>query len=45
MPENKALLGVAGGLVEAWKTYDQPKAVILFLIEDVTFNIFVISRL
>ena len=39
MPENDALSGLSGGLVEAWKIYDKPEAVIMFLIEDVTFNI------
>ena len=39
MPENEALSGLAGGLVEAWKIYDKPETVIMFLIEDVTFNI------
>ena len=39
MPENEALSGLAGGLVEAWKIYGKPEAVIMFLIEDVTYNI------
>jgi len=39
IPENKALEGLAGALVEAWKIYDVPESVILFLVEDVTYNI------
>jgi len=39
IPENKALEGLAGALVEAWKLYNVPSSVILFLIEDVTYNI------
>jgi len=39
IPENKALEGLAGGLIEAWKLYNVPSSVILFLIEDVTYNI------
>jgi len=39
IPENNALEGLAGALIEAWKHYNVPKSVILFLIEDVTYNI------
>jgi len=39
IPENHALEGLAGGLLEAWKIYNKPKSVILFLVEDVTYNI------
>jgi len=39
IPENKALEGLAGGLIEAWKLYNVPDSRILFLIEDVTYNI------
>jgi len=39
IPENRALEGLAGALVEAWRLYNVPKSVILFLIEDVTYNI------
>jgi len=39
IPDNHALEGLAGGLIEAWKIYDKPKSVILFLVEDVTYNI------
>ena len=33
------LQGLAGALVEAWRLYNVPSSVILFLIEDVTYNI------
>ena len=39
IPENNALEGLAGALVEAWRLYDVPSSVILFLVEDVTYNI------
>ena len=39
LPENTALEGLAGALVEAWRLYSVPASVILFLIEDVTYNI------
>lgn len=39
IPPNLALEGLAGGLVAAWRHYNQPSSVILFLVEDVTFNI------
>ena len=39
IPENKALEGLAGALVSAWKLYNNPKSVILFIVEDVTYNI------
>merc|ERR1719427_969998 len=39
IPDNCALEGLAGGLVEAWKIYDKPQSVILFLVEDVTYNV------
>jgi len=39
LPENTALEGLAGALVEAWRLYSVPTSVILFLIEDVTYNI------
>ena len=31
--------GLAGALVEAWRLYSVPSSVILFIIEDVTYNI------
>lgn len=39
LPENKALSGLCEGLLSAWKLYGNPKAVILFVVEDITFNI------
>ena len=39
LPDNRALEGLAGAMLEAWRLYNQPSAVILFLIEDVTYNI------
>merc|ERR1719361_911311 len=39
LPDNKALEGLAGALVEAWRLYSVPSSVILFIIEDVTYNI------
>ncbi|XP_006811195.1 glutathione synthetase-like [Saccoglossus kowalevskii] len=40
LSENRALSGLAQGLVEAWKLYKCDRAAILFLIEDVSQNIF-----
>ena len=39
IPENNALSGLAGALISAWRLYSQPKSVILFLVEDVTYNV------
>ncbi|XP_011182019.2 glutathione synthetase isoform X2 [Zeugodacus cucurbitae] len=39
MPENAALSGLCGGMIKAWEVYAEPKAVILFIIEDVSYNI------
>ncbi|XP_048505872.1 glutathione synthetase-like [Athalia rosae] len=39
LPDNNALEGLCTGLIEAWKIYGDPKSVILFVIEDVTYNI------
>jgi len=39
IPENGALEGLAGGLLEAWRIYNKPQSVIMFLVEDVTYNI------
>ncbi|XP_059485491.1 glutathione synthetase-like isoform X2 [Neocloeon triangulifer] len=39
LPENKALQGLCGGMLEAWKIYKNNKAVIMFIVEDVTYNI------
>lgn len=39
LPENNALSGLCQGMLEAWKMYGNSKAVILFIVEDVTYNI------
>ncbi|KAH8248033.1 hypothetical protein KR038_001245 [Drosophila bunnanda] len=39
MPKNNALAGLCDGMVKAWDIYAKPKAVILFIIEDVSYNI------
>ncbi|XP_050315569.1 glutathione synthetase-like isoform X4 [Anthonomus grandis grandis] len=39
LPENNALTGMTMGLLEAWKIYGDPKAAIMVIVEDVTYNI------
>ncbi|KAF4524344.1 hypothetical protein B566_EDAN015897 [Ephemera danica] len=39
LPENNALQGLCKGMLDAWKIYNNPKAVILFVVEDVSYNI------
>lgn len=39
LPENRALSGLCQGMIEAWNLAEKPEACILFVIEDVTFNI------
>ncbi|XP_046386680.1 glutathione synthetase-like isoform X2 [Ischnura elegans] len=39
LPENNALQGLCGGMIEAWKLYGKPESVILFVVEDITYNI------
>lgn len=39
LPENKALEGLCKGMVAAHNSYNEPSAVILFVIEDVSYNI------
>lgn len=39
IPENKALSGLCGGMVKAWEIYNSKDSVILFVIEDVSYNI------
>lgn len=39
LPENNALSGLCDAMVEAWKIIGNADAVILFVIEDVTYNI------
>nr|XP_023012137.1 glutathione synthetase-like [Leptinotarsa decemlineata] len=39
LPENNALDGLCEGMLEAWKAYGNPEAIILFIIENVSYNI------
>uniref|UniRef100_A0A182NGR7 Glutathione synthetase n=1 Tax=Anopheles dirus TaxID=7168 RepID=A0A182NGR7_9DIPT len=39
LPENDALSGLCDAMVEAWKLQDRPSAAILFVVEDVAYNI------
>lgn len=39
IPENYALQGLSEAMIEAWKIYNVPSSVILFIVEDVTYNI------
>lgn len=39
MPENNALSGLCSGMIEAWRLANKPESVIMFIIEDVTYNI------
>ncbi|XP_011706690.1 PREDICTED: glutathione synthetase-like isoform X1 [Wasmannia auropunctata] len=39
IPENNALTGFCKGLIFAWELYNNPEAIILFIVEDVTYNI------
>lgn len=39
MPENNALAGICDGMIRAWEIYNNPKAVIMFIIEDISYNI------
>ncbi|KAH8272281.1 hypothetical protein KR044_006894 [Drosophila immigrans] len=39
MPKNDALAGLCDGMVKAWDIYAKPESVILFIIEDVSYNI------
>ncbi|XP_012281091.1 glutathione synthetase isoform X2 [Orussus abietinus] len=39
IPDNNAVSGMASGLVEAWKLYGQQSALMLFVVENVTYNI------
>ncbi|KAG5681014.1 hypothetical protein PVAND_010480 [Polypedilum vanderplanki] len=39
LPENNALSGLCSAMVEAWNIIGNQKAAILFVIEDVTYNI------
>ncbi|XP_049879708.1 glutathione synthetase-like isoform X2 [Pectinophora gossypiella] len=39
MPENRALSGLCGGIIEAYDMYGVPSAVVLFVVEEVSYNI------
>lgn len=39
LPENRALAGICQGMIEAWNIQANPKAAILFVVEDITYNI------
>ncbi|XP_053985217.1 glutathione synthetase-like [Hylaeus volcanicus] len=39
LPENNALQIICSSIIEAWNIYGDPQAVILFVIEDITYNI------
>lgn len=39
IPENNALSGLCRGMVKAWEIYNNNASVILFVIEDVSYNI------
>uniref|UniRef100_A0A1B6I2J5 Glutathione synthetase n=2 Tax=Homalodisca liturata TaxID=320908 RepID=A0A1B6I2J5_9HEMI len=39
LPENTALQGLCNGMLEAWKIFGKKNAIILFVIENVTYNI------
>ncbi|XP_043277542.1 glutathione synthetase-like isoform X2 [Venturia canescens] len=39
IPENFTVTGLASGLTDAWTMYNDDKAVILFIVEDITYNI------
>ncbi|XP_074109210.1 glutathione synthetase [Cotesia typhae] len=39
IPENNSTVGFASGLTEAWKIYNNKESVILFVVEEITYNI------
>ncbi|XP_074034658.1 glutathione synthetase [Leptinotarsa decemlineata] len=39
LPDNDALTGSSQGLLDAWKLYGNPDSIIVFLTEEVTYNI------
>ncbi|XP_044735967.1 glutathione synthetase-like isoform X1 [Chrysoperla carnea] len=39
LPDNNALSGLCQGMIKAWELYNTKSAVIMFLVEDVTYNI------
>ncbi|KAJ8672684.1 hypothetical protein QAD02_003944 [Eretmocerus hayati] len=40
IPKNDSDIGFASGLMEAWKIYSKKEAAILFVLEDVVYNVF-----
>lgn len=39
LPENNALQDLCGAMIDAWKLYGNPQGIILFVVEDITYNI------
>lgn len=39
LPENRALAGICQGMIEAWNIQANSNAAILFVVEDITYNI------
>ncbi|KAK2575858.1 hypothetical protein KPH14_007232 [Odynerus spinipes] len=39
LPENNALQDLCAAMIEAWKLYGDPQAIILFIVEDISYNI------
>lgn len=39
MPENHALSGICEGIIKAWEIYNRATAVIMFIVEDISYNI------
>lgn len=39
LPENNALSGICNGMIKAWELYNVPSAGILFVVENVPYNI------
>ncbi|GBP55936.1 Glutathione synthetase [Eumeta japonica] len=39
MPENRALSGLCLGIIEAYELFGNPEAVVLFVVEEVSYNI------
>ncbi|XP_055685437.1 glutathione synthetase-like isoform X2 [Lutzomyia longipalpis] len=39
LPANPALSGLCNGMIEAWKIIGKPHAAILFIVENITYNI------
>ncbi|CAL1684034.1 unnamed protein product [Lasius platythorax] len=39
IPENNAIVGFCNGLIHVWELYNNMEAIILFIVEDVTYNI------